>query len=276
MSDKIVCKSCGHHFRGKYCNRCGEKMYVEDDKKLSHFFKEGLHFITHFDGTLFKTLHAIGTKPGLLSTDYCNGVRKKYFKPLSFFLLLVILYLIFPYLEGLNMRLKYYPLQDYYGDYAAQKIEQTLSSTGLSKEALAEKFHQKGAKVSKFLLIVIIPLTALYFYLFGFWKRRYFFDHVVFSAEINSVYLLWGFLLTPLLISILGKIIGPGFFLGDELLGYIIYLVVLVYTALAARRFYRFRWWQSILFTLLFFFAHQFIVYTLYKFLLFITVINQL
>jgi Protein of unknown function (DUF3667) len=276
MLDSNTCKSCGLVFSGRFCNRCGEKVYTEHDRKLSHFFEEGLHFITHFDGTLFRTLKVIFTKPGMLSVDYCNGVRKKYFKPLSLFILLVVLYLIYPYLEGLNMRLKYYPNQDYYGDFAAQKIQQAMASSGLSEAALAAKFHAKGEKMSKFLLITIIPFTALFFYALGFWKRKYFFDHMVFSAEINSAYLLWGFLIMPLLLSVLHWIIGRGFFVGDEALGYIIYTVICFYTARAARRFYGFPWWQSILFTVIFFFVHQFIVYSLYKFLLFITVINQM
>ena len=27
-----VCKNCGNHFQGKYCNLCGEKVYSEKEK----------------------------------------------------------------------------------------------------------------------------------------------------------------------------------------------------------------------------------------------------
>ena len=59
-------------------------------------------------GTFFNTLKKIFTKPGQLSVDYCNGKRKTYFKPLSLFLLLVVVYLLFPVFEGLNMKLYYH------------------------------------------------------------------------------------------------------------------------------------------------------------------------
>lgn len=221
------------------------------------------------------------TKPGKLSLDYCNGIRKKYFKPLSLFLLLVIIYLLFPFFEGLNMELKYYPKQDFYGAYAYKKVESKLQATGWSMDVLSEKFHIKAEKTSKFLLIIIVPLAALVFYAMTFYKRRYLFDQMVFSAEINSFYLLWGFLLLPLLISIMFFIarllsINANVYLSDNPIGLLIYIPVVIYTANAAKRFYNFKWWQNMIFCIVFFAAHTFIVYTLYKFLLFVTVINQI
>jgi Protein of unknown function (DUF3667) len=280
MSEKVICKNCGHHFTGKFCNHCGEKVYNDHDKKLGHFFEEGLHFVTHFEGKLFTSLKTIFTKPGQLSTDYCNGIRKKYFKPLSLFLLLVVLYLIFPFFEGLNMRLEYYPNEDYYGGYAAKVIESKVVHRGMSYEAFANKFHAKGEKVSKFLLIILIPLTALVFYVLAFKKRKYLFDHMVFAAEINSVYLLWGFFVMPLLLTLVTTICkwitGDYLNIGDMAIGIIMYAVLSLYTLFASRKFYGFIWWQRLLFTIVFNFAHIFIVYILYKFLLFIIVINQM
>lgn len=280
MADKIICKNCGNHFKGRYCNLCGEKVYTEHDKKITHFFEEIFHYISHVEGTLFTTIKTIVKKPGLLSADYCNGIRKKYFKPLSFFLLLVFIYLIFPVFEGLNMRLQYYPNQPYYGSYAAQKITAVIEHTGLTKEKVAEKFHAKGEKTSKFLLLSLIPFTALVFYALAFFKRKHLFDHIVFAAEINAVYLFWGFLLLPLLLAVFNWVYklfaGTYLNIGDAALGIIIYTGMCIYTLRASRRFYGYKWWQSILFTFIFYFAHVFIVYTLYKFLLFIIVINQM
>lgn len=284
MSNPLIsshtCVNCGNHFTGKFCNNCGEKVYSQHDKKVLHFVEEGVHFITHFEGTLFTTLKTIFTKPGQLSSDYCNGIRKKYFKPIPLFLLLVVLYLLFPLLEGLNMQLKYYPKQQYYGSYAETAIVEKLKETGYSKETLATIFHQKGEKTSKFLLLTLIPFTALFLYACTFWRRNYFFDQMVFAAEINAFYMMWGFLLLPLLLSVLNKV----YYLfahqylpfNDAIIGGIIYLGVTVFCIKAFKQFYSFKWWQSLLLLLLFYFAHSFIVYSLYKFLLFVTVINQI
>jgi hypothetical protein len=276
----ITCKNCGNHFSGKYCNNCGEKVYEEHDKSIMHFFEEGFHFITHVEGTLLTTIKTIFTKPGKLSLDYCNGIRKKYFKPIPLYLLLVVLYLLFPALEGLNMRLEFYPTQKYYGSYAKEKILEKAAETGYTKPQLIEKFHQKSEKVSKFMLLVLIPFTAIFFYLLTFWKRKYFFDDMVLAAELNSFYLMWGFLVMPIILAGVMSLYKAIFHtlppIGDAVLGIIIYTVFSIYCIRAFKRFYGFSWWGSIGLMLLFFVAHQFIVYTLYKFLLFVTVINQI
>src|SRR6266700_2612526 len=136
MADLITCKNCGNRFSGKFCNQCGEKVYTEKDKSVLHFFEEGIHFITHFEGTFFTSLKAILTKPGLLSTDYCNGTRKKYFKPLSFFLVIVVVYLLFPVFSGLNMPMRSYGNERFLGHFAKHRIEHLVQARHLTSVQL--------------------------------------------------------------------------------------------------------------------------------------------
>lgn len=275
-----TCKNCSNSFTGKYCNHCGEKIYHEKDKSIFHFFEEGLHFITHFDGTFFNTIKKIFTQPGQLSVDYCNGKRKTYFKPVSLFLLLVVLYLLFPMFQGLNMKLYYHVNHDLYGNYARTKVAGLMAEKHFTAEQLETIFHQKSEKTSKFLLLILLPLTALFFWLLTFRKRKYFFDQMVFSAEINCMYLLWGFLLLPLVVSLaenLYHLITGTYFEGsDPVMGLVIYAVLGLYTGIGARRFYKLKRSQSIGFALLFCLAHVIIVQYIYKFILFFIVIHQI
>jgi hypothetical protein len=275
-----ICKNCGNSFTGKYCNQCGEKVYGEKDKSVFHFFEEGLHFITHFDGTFFNTLKKLFTQPGQLSVDYCNGKRKSYFKPLSFFLLLVVLYLLFPVFEGLNMRVYYHVHHDLYGRYATRKVIEVMAQKHLTPIQLEDVFHQKSEKVSKFLLLILLPLTALFFWLLTYKKRKYFFDQMVFSAEVNCMYLLWGFLVLPLLLTIFEKtyhlLMNANFNFEDPYVGIITYTLLCIYTGAGARRFYQIKRGQSIGFAVLFFIAHNIIVQYIYKFILFYIVIHQI
>ncbi len=50
----VQCKACRNEFRGNYCNLCGEKVYKEGDKSVVHFASEGLHVVTHFEGTFLQ------------------------------------------------------------------------------------------------------------------------------------------------------------------------------------------------------------------------------
>ncbi|HUC79423.1 MAG TPA: DUF3667 domain-containing protein [Flavisolibacter sp.] len=274
ITARHTCKNCQRQFEGKYCTYCGEKVYTDHDRTFSHFIQEGFHFITHFEGTFFTTLKYIFTRPGKLSEQYCYGIRKSLFKPLSLFLLLCILYLLFPVFEGLNMRLYYHVRHNFYGDYAMQKAIALAQEHRWTDQQLAEVFQERSAKVSKFLLLVLLPLTALFFWALTFRKRKFFFDQMVFATEINSVYLIWGYLVLPLLLF--GAMGAYHLATGNKLVledGWItmgsIYSVFLLYTAIAAHRFYKLSWLKSVGLALLFFVAHYFIL-VIYKFFLFL------
>jgi hypothetical protein len=268
-----VCKNCSAPVTEKFCGRCGEKVYTETDKSFKHLFEEAFHFMTHFEGKFFTTLGTILRRPGKLSLDFCNGIRKKYFKPLSFYLLLIIAYLLFPVFEGLNMQLKYYYSAPIYGTYAKEKAEEVREKKGYTEEKMTEVFHQKGEKTSKFLLFILIPFTALFSYAFGFWKRKFYFDHFIFSTEVVSFFLFYGFLLLPLLV-VLTNVIGLRIFRSEDILGIVIYTGVSVYASLAAGRFFQFRKIVNVLYGLLFSVALLTFIQYAYKFILFNIVIR--
>lgn len=273
-SHPYICKNCGNQFSGNYCNTCGEKVYTENDKKISHLFEEAFHFITHFEGTFFNTLKTVFARPGKLSADYCDGLRKRYFKPLSFFLLLVILYLIFPVFEGLNMKLKYHENHMLYGKYAAAKVASIIEQTGTNHESLESSFHRAGEKISKFLLFIIIPSVALVSWLIGFKKRKLYFDHFVFSIEMCSFLILWGFLLLPILLGLFNLITGSYLFSSENQTGLAILTVLIVYVVIAAKYFFYFRWWFAVIYSLIFSLALILFIEFVYKFILFIIAIN--
>ncbi|MBK8609517.1 MAG: DUF3667 domain-containing protein [Chitinophagaceae bacterium] len=262
------CKNCGNNFWGKYCNICGEKVYTEKDKTLGHIIGEGLHFLTHFEGKFFNTLKVIFLRPGKLSLDYCNGIRKKYFKPLSFFLMLVILYLLFPVFQGLNMKLEYHVTHNLYGNFASSEVASILNVTHVSAATLAESFHRAGEKTSKFLLFLIIPFVALFSWLLGYRKRKLYYDHFVFTIETCSFFILWGFLILPLFVILLNLITNIRIN-SENSIGFFILGVFAIYTMAASKRFFNFSWLYSILYAILMpVFLAGFIEY-IYKFILF-------
>lgn len=271
-----VCKNCSNSFTLDFCNKCGEKIFHEHDKSITHFFVEGLHFLTHFEGKFLTTLKTMFLHPGKMSLDYTNGVRKKYFKPLSLFLLLVVIYLVFPLTEGLNMKAVYHTGNFLYGDYAEATIGNLMADKNLNAAQFENIFHIKGEKVSRILLVILIPLTALWFWLFTFRKRPFFFDHVVFSSELNSFYLLWGFLIFPGLLLLLSAIFGSQYTDSRQsqlIFGLITYIPTLIYVCIGSYRFYGFKKWYAPLFGILFAIVHTFIVQFIYKFILFLITI---
>ncbi len=264
------CKGCNNQFFGKFCNNCGEKLYTQNDKSLLHIFEEGFHFITHFEGTFFTTLKTIFTAPGKLSLDYCNGIRKKYFKPLSFFLLLVILYLLFPVFEGLNMKLKFHQSHRFYGEWATKLIHNHLQLSGISLIDFEKIFHMKAEKVSKFLLFTVIPAIAFVSWLISRKKRKMYFDHFIFSTEIFSFFILWGFLIVPLILWLASLIFNVRLIQNEGQTVIVILSTFIVYLIFAIKKFFEFKFWVKILY--IFSILTILILYleNVYKFLLFI------
>jgi len=271
-----TCKTCSNSFSGKYCNQCGEKVYAEHDKSIAHVAHEVLHFVTHLDGTLLTTIKTIFTRPGKLALDYCNGSRKKYFKPISLFLLCIVLYLLFPKFDGLNMKFNsYISSQNNYTWLTWPTAREKMGSHSITLQELNEKYNKQSAKVSKIFLLVLIPLTALVFYILFFTKRRYFFDHFIMATEFTSIMVIIVFLLLPLIIAVSGLIYAPTarFFNDDNIIPVaVIHLVLLIYLSFALKRFYQQSWLLSIVKSIVFLFVFDLGVMYVYNCLLFLIV----
>ncbi|MEO7264799.1 MAG: DUF3667 domain-containing protein [Ferruginibacter sp.] len=277
--DSHICKNCGKHFTGKYCNACGEKVYTSADKKIKYLVADAFHFISHFEGKFLLTIKTILTKPGKFSFDYCDGIRNKYFKPLSFFLLLVIIYLLFPVAQGLNMSLAAHVNASRYSGYAKSEVIKLLTIKHLPENYLIDAFQKKSEIVSKVLLVMIIPLMALLTWVITRKKQKLYFDHFILSTEINSFMVLWGFLITPLLIRLVYLIIfllTKKEYFSDIAFAIIVTSFICIFIFKASRRFFTLKNWQAWLFTLIYVSVYIFIIQFVYKFLLFFITIKMI
>lgn len=276
MTELITCKNCGNRFSGKFCNQCGEKVYTDHDKKLSHFFEEAFHFITHFDGKFLKTIKLVFFKPGFVSKEISDGVRKKYFKPVSLFLIGVIIYLLFPILRGMNIR-----FYDHLGQYKHMGIrfadkwaQAKAANLQVSMDDLSIAFDHKSEKVSKLLLFAIIPMAGAWLSLIFYRRKRFYYDHFTLAAEIETFFLYFMFLIMPLMLNLIHWV---GSFwatwdirYGDNIYFTAFYFIILVWYGTAAlKRFYHIKTFHAILKSLLFLTGHIFIAYFIYRLLLF-------
>lgn len=285
-----TCKNCGNHFTGKYCNICGEKVYGERDRSVVYIFEEALHFLTHFEGNFFHTIKTMFRKPGQVSLDYCNGIRKKYYKPVMLFFFLVVLYLVAPRLfpRGLDMDMKSHQGQATYGAYATQLAERKMEQRHLSYEALSEKYHNTSHGVSKILLFILLPVSVL-FLLVLYPGKRLFFDNFMLSTEINAIFLSAFFMILPIIIGVTillitmayeqvsGQTLPPDSLLNSELPAIMVSTGLFIsFVAVAFRRFYGSTIAVSIIKAILFVVLHYVLVFYFYKVLLFTVVMWML
>jgi hypothetical protein len=267
--ETIICKNCDNAFEGQFCSHCGQKHYTDKDKSFKHLADEVLHFLTHFESNFIRTLKTVLTKPGKLSVDYCGGKRKAYYKPISFFLLIVVVYLLFPLARGMNQDMEVYEMNNISGSLIHQQIISKMEETQLSKEALSGKFHQLSGKTSKVLLLLLIPLCALAISALFFNHKKYAFDYFILATEFNSFILLCFFILMPLvLFPILALLKIPDVGL-DDIIQPFLALIMFIYTGLLFRRFFNEKWISTILKTFAFYGVYIWLILPLYRLVIF-------
>jgi hypothetical protein len=85
------CKNCNHHFKGNYCDNCGQSAHIEklDFHYLWHEFQHGF---LHFDKGVLYTASKLFISPGVTIREFIEGKRVNHFKPLSYVIILATLY----------------------------------------------------------------------------------------------------------------------------------------------------------------------------------------
>ena len=213
-------------------------------------------------------------KPGFVSKEFCEGKRKKYFKPVSLFLIAVVIYLLFPLLQGMNISFVSHIHNNrsmgirYSQTWALKKLKQQE----LNEYQLAEKFDQTSPKFAKVFLLTLLPLTALALTLIFIRRKGYFFDHFILSTELNTIFLLLFFLILPGLLLLSNYLFGLNLSYGDNwVYGSFQLLFLLAILITAFRRFYKISIGKAILSSLLFVLLYILVIF-IYRQLVFIVV----
>ncbi|MEP5611923.1 MAG: DUF3667 domain-containing protein [Cyclobacteriaceae bacterium] len=102
--DPSECSNCNAKTTEAYCQQCGQSTSVHRitfHETLGDFFSSTFAL----EGPLLSTIRLLIVNPGLLLREFFVGKRKKYYKPVSFFVVLTAIYLI------LRALIQYDPLE---------------------------------------------------------------------------------------------------------------------------------------------------------------------
>lgn len=80
-----VCRNCDGPAPGNYCPACGQETSLHPPS-LGEFLHEFFSHYVAIDGPLFGSLRALLFKPGLLTTEYLAGRKRRYLLPLRLYL----------------------------------------------------------------------------------------------------------------------------------------------------------------------------------------------
>jgi hypothetical protein len=195
------CPSCLETLVGEFCHRCGEQGRGSRDLSLRHFARDAAQEFTSVEHSkLFRTLAALLSKPGFLTSEWAAGRRRPYLKPLN--LLLVVLALNFFALSVYRSPTTYsaaYLLANDEQGVLAKVLDKWAAKKGLSGAAFVERVNEKWRGYAG-----LPPLQVFNAFLFAlllagvhFFSKRFFVEHLVFSLHFLSFSLLVSVLLWP-------------------------------------------------------------------------------
>lgn len=222
-SREHICKNCGNHFTGLYCNLCGEKVLVPQDRSFRTFLSNILIAITFADSKFIKTLWLVVKKPGFISWEFAEGRRVKYLRPLSLFFVLNLIYFLFPTIQLFNASLRT-QLNSLHGRYAVTGIVNKMNALGIKDiSSFALVYDQKTTSLAKMMVIVFVVLASLPLNFLYRSRKRFFTDHVGFSVELACFNLLVNAIVLTIVVNVfrlgsyLDEIVLTGVFISTNL-----------------------------------------------------------
>lgn len=281
------CLNCGHLQTEDdlYCSHCGQRNSV---KKLSlkDLIEEFFSSFISYDSKLIVSLKTLLFKPGKMTKNFIEGQRQRYVNPFRLFLSSAIVFFLASALlttgevddfikiqeqnEGIVIsdddrstfnKFKNDPIPTYEEWAKEQKL--TVTNANLLnyrlETALRRIFKNPSAFMSflfaklPFIIFFIIPIFALFSWVFFSIKRFKFVDHLIFHYHLASFLLILG--LPVFLVS----------HYTEWSLQMPLVLVFSIYSVLAIRNFFQNSWFLSLLkfFTLSFIFSILFVLFSI-------------
>ncbi|HEY3429684.1 MAG TPA: DUF3667 domain-containing protein [Cyclobacteriaceae bacterium] len=228
-STHTTCKNCQTIFEGKFCPNCAQKADTHRFT-VGHFAHEFFHAFTHTDKGIFFLSKELLLRPGKVAREYNSGMRKKYFNPITFLLIVTAIQIFVikktEFFTAFNQSLKTLTEQAAQSSAESRKqLDQSLKN--------ADKQTSRVTENNKAFTLLIIPVLSLMTWILFKKSGQNYAENLVFNVLLMSgMTLIFFIIVIPFLIL-------PSFVILWMLLDYI---AIWIYTIIAYKQFYNQRW----------------------------------
>ena len=270
-----TCSNCGTALVGEFCHACGQKRFVESDRRFGHLLHQFFASLTDIDGRAWRTIRALLFQPGLLTSEYFAGRRARWLAPVSLFLAVSVLYFFAP-MRGGDLTLQFNqqvagrirslalgpdetltPAQiaagaQSHSAWTGPWIERRVAgrdaaarvassgAAGYSYRDYRLAYDAKANDVSKALVILHVPAAALALMLMFVRKRRYFAEHFVFALHYLAFWMIALVLVSQLINAI--RLLPDAWQPSDAAYDWLMRTVLPAYVVIALHRAYATGW----------------------------------
>lgn len=273
-----ACANCGATLAGPFCGQCGQRRFVERDRRFVHLAGQFAEAATDLDGRFWRSLRALMLQPGRIAADYMLGRRAYWMSPLSLFLFANVLFFFAPGVSDLTLELdqqvpepvlrefrsaEQNAARQVHGMQLHNALTAPLARTALAQareqakregrvfdlEQYAVEYHARSDAIGKLLVIVHVPCIALVLQLLAWRSRRYFAEHFVLALTMMAFTMLFvQAVVVPAAWVYLQARVALGLAPGGmpTLVRLALVLVNIVFFSIACRRCYGSAWWLAI------------------------------
>lgn len=239
-----ICKSCGNSFIGLYCNQCGEKVLEKSDLSFRALLSQFVLIVTFADNRFIRTLKHIILRPGFISSEYAEGRRVNYMRPLQMFFILNLIYFLFPLLQLFNTSLNTQMHLRTHSPLVKEMVQNYLQKEHLSYEGFSLMYNERSTSLAKLILVVFVVIASIPMSVIFMKSKRMFTEHVTFAVELVSFNLAINAISLSVILMGINKILhwthsGWERYLDDFTLTIIFVLTNLYFLFSAARLYYQ-------------------------------------
>ncbi|MBV6478087.1 MAG: hypothetical protein HGGPFJEG_00834 [Ignavibacteria bacterium] len=178
----MTCKNCGNELNGMFCSNCGQK-HIEGRFNLKDLLHNFFHAFTHLDRGILFLIKELFFRPGIVSAEYINGKRIRYFNPLQFLILAVAVSTFI----AVN-----------YSLFGPKINTDTISGIEETQRFFLE-FNVFIYKYFNLIIFISVPVISVYSYLFYKSSGYNFAENLIFNTFISGERTVFYILLTPFL-----------------------------------------------------------------------------
>ncbi|HMP99247.1 MAG TPA: DUF3667 domain-containing protein [Cyclobacteriaceae bacterium] len=203
-------------------------------------------------------------KPGFLVKEFIEGRRRRYMAPFSLFLLINLLYFFISSLSDLNPSLWEQTEYQVYSSWTKTLVQNRLERRQIAFKDYESKYNMKSSELAKTMIVLNVPIFALFIAMLFAKKTYYFADHFIFSLYLFSFVLLT-IILSIGIEAVFRTIIGMSIWniMALPFLG-----LFMVYQTVALKKVYQQNWFWTLLKSVLLLMAFM-ITHFFYRFILF-------
>jgi len=218
------CENCGHFVDKRFCPECGQEN-VETRQSFFHLIKHFVEDFVHYDGKFWKTIWYLLFFPAKLTKEYMAGKRNNYVNPIKLFIFISFFTFFLPAIlpesgEKAEANQKVATENNIINPDKSPNIEiGKYKIDQIDPYKITEKFLLYFPKA----IFLYMPIFAFWLWLFHNKKKRFYFDHGIYTLHYFSFILLsiLLYILTKWLLSLFHLEIYP--LVGIAMTGYFIY-----------------------------------------------------